>query len=558
MLFQIAWRNIWRNPLRSGIVMFAIALGLWAGIFIFAFSFGMMESRTRDILETQISHIQFHDPEFEREDPGAAFLDEGDQLLERVATDPQTEKATARFLANAILNSTRGRKGTYPVQIIGINPEREAAVTSLQDRIVAGEYFQDPGRRVPEISIGKKLAENIGVLSIDSSGNEVYDFSRKITLSNIVLPNGGHAAIRVKVSSIYRAQNSNLEGLQVFINKEDLRQKLGIGEHIHAIAVLLKNGKEISQAEKKDYQKDYQDSLRVSVSFPSDQGQLQLLQGKFLSEEAQWKSEALVSHSLAERMGIPEADSSQRLMLNEGISYKISDFKLKEGKSYEFQIDVVGIVAGDSPRVYLPERNYYFEAEVLETLGGSLSPKEKQEVEEYPGSVKADLLAQEVNVKSWSDIAPEIELIDSQFSSSMRIMIIVILLALGFGIVNTMLMAILERTRELGMLMSIGMNRAKVFLMIMLETIMLTFIGAPLGILLAWLTIILTGKTGIDLSGFEAGASEFGMSTMVFPSLPANYYLEVAILVIIAGILASIYPALRATRLKPAEAVRTL
>jgi len=558
MLFQIAWRNIWRNPLRSGIVMFAIALGLWAGIFMFAFSFGMMESRTRDILETQISHIQFHDPEFEREDPGAAFLDEGDQLLERVATDPQTEKATARFLANAILNSTRGRKGTYPVQIIGINPEREAAVTSLQDRIVAGEYFQEPGRRVPEISIGKKLAENIGVLSIDSSGNEVYDFSRKITLSNIVLPNGGNAAIRVKVSSIYKAQNSNLEGLQVFINKQDLRQKLGIGEHIHEIAVLLENGKDISKAEKKDYQEDFQDSLRVSVSFPSDQSQLQLLQGKFLSEEAQWKSEALVSHSLAEKMGIAKADSSQQLRLKEGISYKISDFKLKEGKSYEFQIDVVGVVAGDSPRVYLPERNYYFEAEVLETLGGSLSPKEKQEVEEYPGSIKADLLAQEVNVKSWSDIAPEIELIDSQFSSSMRIMIIVILLALGFGIVNTMLMAILERTRELGMLMSIGMNRAKVFLMIMLETIMLTFIGAPLGILLAWLTIILTGKTGIDLSGFEAGASEFGMSTLVFPSLPANYYLEVAILVIIAGILASIYPALRAIRLKPAEAVRAL
>ena len=57
----------------------------------------------------------------------------------------------------------------------------------------------------------------------------------------------------------------------------------------------------------------------------------------------------------------------------------------------------------------------------------------------------------------------------------------IIMLALAFGIINTMMMTILERTKELGMLMAIGMNRKKIFSMIMLETVFLTLVGAVTG-----------------------------------------------------------------------------
>ena len=65
----------------------------------------------------------------------------------------------------------------------------------------------------------------------------------------------------------------------------------------------------------------------------------------------------------------------------------------------------------------------------------------------------------------------------------------IILLALTFGIINTMLMSVLERIRELGMLMAIGLNKRKIFLMIMLETFYLTLIGCPIGLLVGWLTV---------------------------------------------------------------------
>ena len=62
----------------------------------------------------------------------------------------------------------------------------------------------------------------------------------------------------------------------------------------------------------------------------------------------------------------------------------------------------------------------------------------------------------------------------------------IVMFALAFGIINTMMMTILERTKELGMLMAIGMNRRRVFSMIMLETIFLTMVGAVAGMLSGW------------------------------------------------------------------------
>ena len=80
------------------------------------------------------------------------------------------------------------------------------------------------------------------------------------------------------------------------------------------------------------------------------------------------------------------------------------------------------------------------------------------------------------------------------------VIMIIILIALLFGIVNTMMMAVLERIKELGMLMAIGMSRMRVFWMIVLETVLLSLTGAVLGIVLGMLTIRYFGRVGIDLS----------------------------------------------------------
>ncbi|MCK5087607.1 MAG: FtsX-like permease family protein, partial [Melioribacteraceae bacterium] len=123
-------------------------------------------------------------------------------------------------------------------------------------------------------------------------------------------------------------------------------------------------------------------------------------------------------------------------------------------------------------------------------------------------------------------------------------------------IMNTMLMAIMERVREIGMLMAIGMNRIKVFFMIMLETIFLSITGGIIGISVTWVVVEMTGKSGIDLSAVAEGLNAWGYSSFIYPELDAGYYFMIGLLVIVTAIFSSILPARKALKLNPAEAVR--
>jgi len=162
----------------------------------------------------------------------------------------------------------------------------------------------------------------------------------------------------------------------------------------------------------------------------------------------------------------------------------------------------------------------------------------------------------EVLVENYRQLSPDLELMNSQIKINMTVMIVIFMLALIFGIINTMLMAVLERMRELGMLMAIGMNKVKIFLMVCLETLMISVIGAPVGIFLGFLTIEFLNRRGISLARWSSALEEFGMSDLVRPALALDNYLMVALAVVITGLLASIYPSLKAIRLRPVEALR--
>jgi ABC-type lipoprotein release transport system permease subunit len=162
----------------------------------------------------------------------------------------------------------------------------------------------------------------------------------------------------------------------------------------------------------------------------------------------------------------------------------------------------------------------------------------------------------DLDVKTWREIMPDVSLVESSFGITTFIIMLIILLALLFGIINTMLMAVLERTKELGMLMAIGMNRIKVFTMILFETVLLSLSGGICGILLGWVLIIWFGDAGIDLGAWSAAYKSMGYDTLVYTRLSISISLEIALMVMITGIIASIYPALKALRLKPADAIR--
>lgn len=159
-------------------------------------------------------------------------------------------------------------------------------------------------------------------------------------------------------------------------------------------------------------------------------------------------------------------------------------------------------------------------------------------------------------ILKWTEILPDMKMMTESMNLMMYIFVGIILLALGFGIVNTMLMVILERVKELGMLMAVGMNNVRVFSMIVLETIFLSLTGGLFGIFLALVVTAITAKTGLNLSIWADGLNSLGFDAIIYPEIGFQNVLVVAVLVVLTGIISAIYPARKAIHLNPAEALR--
>jgi len=163
----------------------------------------------------------------------------------------------------------------------------------------------------------------------------------------------------------------------------------------------------------------------------------------------------------------------------------------------------------------------------------------------------------DLEVLEWKEIQPDLAYTTSLVTQFYAVFMAIILAALAFGIVNTMLMVVLERTKELGMLTAIGMNKKRVFSMIMLESVFLSLVGGAVGMAVSRVVILLTSARGIRFSSFEEGFEAMGYASHIYPSINAGFFITVTILIIVTGILSSIYPALKALKLDPAEALRT-
>ena len=161
-------------------------------------------------------------------------------------------------------------------------------------------------------------------------------------------------------------------------------------------------------------------------------------------------------------------------------------------------------------------------------------------------------------IELWSEISPELGYANEMLSFFLYIFMTIILIALSFGIINTMLMAILERKRELGVLMSVGLNKSKIFLMIALETLFISIVSVPLGVFLSYVTISYFGDVGIDLSMVEEGLEQFGMGTRLYTELYLDYYINITLLTFLLTFISSLFPARRALKLEPAVAVRSI
>lgn len=403
-LIKIAWRNIWRNKLRSLVVIISIIFGLLGGIIMIAMSYGLNEERMNNAVDTYLSHIQIHNNSFSEDYNIKHTIDNLNLIEEALNNDERVISYTKRIVLNGMLSNSNG---SYGIQVKGVDPDTEIKVTNTYDKIIDGEYFKS--KRDNTILVGKKLADRLNLKLKSKVVITFQDENYELT------------SLLFRVEGVFRSGNSRYDETNVFVKNISIIKNLPRFSGYHEIPILL------------------------------------------------------------------------------------NDINLR-------------------------------------------------------GEVKKDLIPISTNniVEGWDDISKELAYANEMLAAVLYIFMMIILSGLSFGVINTMLMAILERKKEIGMLMSIGMDRYKIFLMISIETIFLSMIALPFGLILSYVIVEYYSVVGIDLSIVEAGLENFGVGTRLYFKVPNEEYFIVSFMVLIISIVSSIFPSIRALKINPVEATKTI
>ena len=159
-----------------------------------------------------------------------------------------------------------------------------------------------------------------------------------------------------------------------------------------------------------------------------------------------------------------------------------------------------------------------------------------------------------VKVSRWTEVDTYLGTMLGVMDGFMLIWVIVIFLALSFGLVNTLVMAVFERVREIGLMLALGMKPMSILGQIIIESMMLLAVGLLIGDVLAYVTVKPL-ESGIDISIVAKGMEMFGASSILYPKLYMNDVVLSNVVVLVLGFLASLSPAWRASRYEPVEAI---
>lgn len=171
-------------------------------------------------------------------------------------------------------------------------------------------------------------------------------------------------------------------------------------------------------------------------------------------------------------------------------------------------------------------------------------------------SVKGRLATRlsDLEVLDWRELAPQAAAMFLFADAAIFIWFLIMMGALVFGLVNTLVTSVMERVRELGMLRALGMRPGSVVLQVVLEAGILMLMGVSAGVGLAG-AVIHWLADGIDLSLWAEGVEAYGMSTVLRPVALAEDVLLIVAMSLALGVAASLYPARRAVKVKLLEAL---
>lgn len=473
MITSISWRNIWRNPRRSLVIIIASVLGVTAGIFMLSFMLGWVEQRIHVVVHTELSSIQIHDSVFRETEDVNRFIPDATGSIERIASLDGVQAVSGRLVVNSMLKTAQENLGA---RINGIDPTVERSITDLPDKMTYGSWFDSERSNLMVMS--ERTAKKLGVI-------------------------------------VYQLRQADLDTLE----QEGMPSE--------TLAILDTFTTAPSMLRLNEYQFDK--NMRDLLGGVADKQTIQRI------KEQAWHLRERISINV---MVQDTSGAFHEEAFKLGGLYRTSNAMFDEMNVYVDKAELARMTG-------LSESDTHEIAVLLENDDELEAAKEK--ISEIMEGQK---------VETWKDLSPISKYYSESMGAYTYVFMGVILLALFFGIVNTMLMAVLERVKEIGMLKAVGMNSRKIFTMIVLESVFLTLTGSIIGIVFGMILNAIFSVHPINLSMFAEGLEGFGFDPVVYTYIGASDLIGISVLCALTGVFASIIPAIKAVKLKPVDAIR--
>ncbi|HOO70174.1 MAG TPA: ABC transporter permease [Spirochaetota bacterium] len=180
---------------------------------------------------------------------------------------------------------------------------------------------------------------------------------------------------------------------------------------------------------------------------------------------------------------------------------------------------------------------------------------DKKDVDTVKDALIAGVNDRSLEILSWKDMAPSLVKSIRLFDTMMFIFFAIIFMTVVFSIANTLIMAIMERFHEIGVMKSIGTRPRRIFFMILFEAFSLGLIGVVAGIAAGMVLHVVLSYTGIDLSLYQESMRVWGTGSVIYPVIRFIDIVNAVIIVFFTTFIAALYPAVKAARIKPLEAL---
>jgi len=471
-VYRMAWRNLGRNAKRSRVTGLGLALALALCMATLALMDGLSQELIQGTTEGEVGHIQIHEPRYLDSRALRRSVPADAQALAALRSAEGVQGVSARLYAFAYLSHGSRSSG---VQLMGIDPEQEAAVTVLHRKRSSGEWLSaeaTPWRQAQALSETQQAADQA---LTDAAIAEAF------------------ARLEGRATSAGTATPSTDASLA-------LAEQLAPGPSRRPGVVL---GAKLAA------------NLGLSADPEGRWGQVLEL----LVEGAH----GVQSHLELEVRGV-----------------------LQTGLDHQDRSRLLLHLSDLQHMLQLPDQAHEI----------ALRLTDPGQADARAAALQAQL-GEAQQVQSWSQLRPDVLALIAANRALMGTLVFIVFLIAGVGVLNTMLVSVMERQRELSLLKALGLAPRKVLLLVMAETVLLCLAGGLVGLtagaaLVAWLQI-----HGLDVSRFgEFSLSGVGMAPVLRAQLSAAGAALPLVMLVLISVVSALVPALWAARLAPAAGMR--